>query len=125
MPDYQSPLTVAICRNTMRYYARAWPPVASKRQMKRALLVIIVVALYILHQDVWFWRTASPLVFGFLPIGLFYHACYTLAVSACMWALVRYAWPSHLESEVEGGSRKAQVGPPAGEESKLEEGQAR
>ena len=54
-------------------------------------------ALYALHQDVWFWREARPLVFGFLPIGLFYHAAYTIAVSALMWVLVRTRWPAHLE----------------------------
>ena len=42
---------------------------------------LIVAALYALHQDVWFWREARPLVFGVLPIGLFYHAAYTVAVS--------------------------------------------
>ena len=42
--------------------------------MKRILLVVAVVALYALHQDFWFWRTAHPLVFGFVPIGLFYQA---------------------------------------------------
>ena len=40
---------------------------------------------------------ATPLVFGFLPIGLFYHGCYTIAISLLMWALVKFAWPSHLE----------------------------
>ena len=54
-------------------------------------------ALYALHQDFWFWRDARPLVFGFLPIGLFYHAAYTLAVSVLMWGLVRTHWPAHLE----------------------------
>ena len=54
-------------------------------------------ALYALHQDVWFWREARPLVFGFLPIGLFYHAAYTLAISALMWVLVRTHWPAHLD----------------------------
>lgn len=56
-------------------------------------------ALYLLHQDVWFWRTAQPIVFGFLPIGIFYHVCYTLAVVILMIALVRFAWPAHLEQE--------------------------
>ena len=69
--------------------------------MKRAILVITVLAFYVLHQDVWFWRTASPLVFGFIPIGLFYHACFTVAASLLMWMLVKYAWPSHLEEEIE------------------------
>ena len=54
-------------------------------------------ALYALHQDLWFWREARPLVFGFLPIGLAYHAAYTLAVSTMMVWLVRTHWPAHLE----------------------------
>jgi hypothetical protein len=65
--------------------------------MKQFLLVIAILALYLLHQDFWFWRTAAPIVFGFLPIGLFYHVCYTLAISALMWLLVKHMWPSHLE----------------------------
>jgi hypothetical protein len=72
--------------------------------MKRALLLIIVGALYVLHQDYWFWRAAKPLVFGFIPIGLFYHACYTVVTALVMWMLVRRAWPSHLEEEIEHGS---------------------
>jgi hypothetical protein len=54
-------------------------------------------ALYALHQDVWFWREARPLVFGVLPIGLFYHIAYTVAASALMLVLVRWYWPAHLE----------------------------
>ncbi len=68
--------------------------------MKRALLVIIVGVLYVLHQDFWFWRAAHPLVFGFLPVGLFYHACYTVATVLVMMLLVRIAWPSELEEGV-------------------------
>ncbi|HMV85376.1 MAG TPA: DUF3311 domain-containing protein [Blastocatellia bacterium] len=67
--------------------------------MKQFLLTLAVAALYILHQDFWFWREARPLVLGFLPIGLFYHLIYTLAVVALMWLLVKFAWPSHLETE--------------------------
>lgn len=69
--------------------------------MKRILLVIAVVALYILHQDIWFWRTAHPMIFGFIPIGLFYQGCFSVAASLVMWLLVRFAWPSELEREVE------------------------
>jgi hypothetical protein len=65
--------------------------------MKRPLLVAAVIALYLLHQDFWFWRASAPLAFGFLPIGLFYHVCYTLVISVLMWLLVRHTWPSHLE----------------------------
>jgi len=69
--------------------------------MARILLVVVVVALYILHQDFWFWRTAHPIILGFIPIGLFYHAAFSVAASLVMWLLVKFAWPSHLESEVE------------------------
>lgn len=68
--------------------------------MKSILLVVAVAALYILHQDIWFWRS-SYLVFDFIPIGLFYHAVFSIAAALLMWLLVTYAWPSHLEREVE------------------------
>ncbi len=69
--------------------------------MKRTLLAVAVLALYVLHQDIWFWRTAHPLVFGFVPIGLFYQGCFSVAAALLMWLLVKFAWPSHLENEVE------------------------
>lgn len=69
--------------------------------MKRILLVVAVIALYALHQDFWYWRTPYPLVFGFVPIGLFYQACFCVAASLLLWALVTFAWPAHLESEIE------------------------
>jgi hypothetical protein len=72
--------------------------------MKSILLVVAVAALYILHQDIWFWRS-SRLVFGFVPIGLFYHGLFSVAASLLMWLLVTYAWPSHLEYEVEQTKR--------------------
>lgn len=68
--------------------------------MKSILLVVAVAALYILHQDIWFWRSPH-LVFGFIPIGLFYHGVFAIAAALLMWLLVTYAWPSHLEEEVE------------------------
>jgi hypothetical protein len=71
----------------------------------RILLVLAIAALYLLHQDFWFWRTAHPLVFGFLPIGLAYHALYCLAASLLMWMLTRIAWPAHLESSDPSGER--------------------
>jgi hypothetical protein len=61
------------------------------------LAVCAAAALYVLHQDAWFWHSARPLVFGFLPIGLFYHAAYTVACSLLLWLLVAAAWPDHLE----------------------------
>jgi hypothetical protein len=72
--------------------------------MLRPWLVLLVLTVYVLHQDIWFWRQARPLLFGFVPVGLSYHVLYTLAVSFAMWLLVRCAWPGHLEPE--GGARE-------------------
>ena len=64
--------------------------------MRIVLLAALVVALYALHQDLWFWRDPR-LVFGAIPIGLFYHALYCVACTGMMWALVRFAWPAGLD----------------------------
>jgi hypothetical protein len=61
------------------------------------LAFFFVLAFYVLHQDVWFWTTARPLVFGFVPIGLFYHAAFTAACAGLLQLLVTIAWPAHLE----------------------------
>jgi hypothetical protein len=74
--------------------------------MKRILLVVAVIVLYVLHQDIWFWRTPYPFIFGFMPIGLFYQGCFSIAASLLMWLLVKHAWPSHLEQEVEESERE-------------------
>lgn len=69
--------------------------------MRGMLLAAVVVVLYALHQDSWFWLEARPLVFGFVPVGLFYHACYTVTAALLMWILALYAWPLHLEQDAE------------------------
>jgi hypothetical protein len=90
----------------MHCYVQTGPAVSTEKQMKRILLVAAVAALYVLHQDIWNWRTPYPLVFGFFPIGLFYHACFAVAASLLMWLLVTFAWPAHLEREAEGAARE-------------------
>jgi hypothetical protein len=74
---------------------------------RRWALSVAVVAFFALHQDVWFWRTARPLLFGFIPVGLAYHAFFTLAAALLMAVLVRLAWPGRLEAEVERRSTGA------------------
>ena len=69
--------------------------------MRRSVLLgLAVLALYAVHQDFWFRDVARPLVFGFLPIGLFFHVVLCLAIAGLMWVLVRYAWPVELERAV-------------------------
>jgi hypothetical protein len=72
--------------------------------MKTLALCALALLYWLLHQDLWNWRAARPLLFGFLPPGLSYHALYTLGVSALMALLVRTAWPTELEREVESSA---------------------
>ena len=62
----------------------------------KLLLTLLVLAVYLLHQDFWNWKK-TDLVFGFLPIGLAYHAGYSILASITMALLVKFAWPKHLE----------------------------
>ena len=72
---------------------------------RHVLLTVATIALWALHQDIWFWRTARPLVFGFLPIGLFYHACFSVAAALLLGSLVRWAWPGHLDDGIDDTTR--------------------
>lgn len=57
----------------------------------------LVVAAAILHYDFWYWDDES-LVFGFMPVGLAYHAGISL-MAGLAWALVVHrAWPDQVEA---------------------------
>ena len=64
----------------------------------KILLALLTVALLVLHQDLWNWTTADPLLSGFMPIGLWYHALFCVAASALLALFVAVAWPTHLEN---------------------------
>lgn len=66
--------------------------------MKKYLLGFLVFGVYLLHQDCWNWKKIEPMVFGFLPVGLAYHAGYSLLAAVTMAVLVKFAWPKHLEA---------------------------
>ena len=69
------------------------------------LIWILVVLMLILHHDFWYWDDPT-LVFGFLPIGLFYHACLSLAAAAVWLIAVTFAWPKNLELDSDSDQRK-------------------
>ena len=73
--------------------------------MRYVGVAFVTALVYAAHQDFWFWRSARPLVFGFLPIGLAYHAFYTLAISLLMLYAVRRHWPGHLDDADPRGPR--------------------
>jgi hypothetical protein len=71
--------------------------------MHRVRWILLITGLYIFHQDAWNWGAVTPLAFGFVPPGLWYHAVYTVVVAAALGWLVRDAWPEHLD---DGGEKK-------------------
>ncbi len=66
----------------------------------RKLTIFLIILLAIVHQDFWLWNDSS-LVFEFMPIGLAYHALYSLACGI-VWALaVKFLWPSQMISQAD------------------------
>ncbi len=68
---------------------------------KAVALSLLILTVYVLHQDFWNWKRVHPLAFGFLPIGLAYHAAYSVLAALMMAVLGSLIWPKHLET-VEG-----------------------
>lgn len=60
-------------------------------------ILLVGILLAILHQDFWLWDDGSVL-FGFLPIGLGYHAAYSIVVALYWWWVVRTVWPADSET---------------------------
>jgi hypothetical protein len=80
--------------------------------MKKWLLTSLAIAVYLLHQDYWNWKKIEPLLFGFLPIGLAYHAAYSLVAAGLMALLVRFAWPRELDELEQDAPRRPADAPP-------------
>ena len=66
------------------------------------LLYVVIVIVYLLHNDLWFWDDPT-LILG-IPVGLFYHALYCLAASVMLFLLIKFAWPQFVEEvDKDGG----------------------
>ena len=55
-----------------------------------------IAALAVLQQDFWFWSDPRT-VLGFLPIGLLWQMGISLGAGLGWYAVVRWAWPEHVE----------------------------
>ena len=69
----------------------------STRRAGPLIIAGLVLLLLILHQDNWFW-TDNTLLIGFMPIGLFWHACISIAATLTWFLATKIAWP-HAEVE--------------------------
>lgn len=80
-----------------------------KKKSPLAFLVWgLVLLLLIIHQDNWFWDD-NTLVFGFMPIGLLYHACISIGAATTWYLATLFAWPEELEEDPTGQALKAEA----------------
>ncbi len=76
---------------------------STSRQYKRiggvtvVLLVLGFIGVILLRNDFWNWHSAKPLLFGFIPVGLWWQMGVSLCASLFMALCVKFAWPGHLE----------------------------
>jgi alpha-D-ribose 1-methylphosphonate 5-triphosphate synthase subunit PhnH len=75
---------------------------------KRYAIAAAAVLLAILHQDVWLW-TDTKMVFGFIPMGLAYHAVYSIAAAALGALAAYHAWPHALEAFADAPVQSSEV----------------
>jgi len=72
------------------------------------VIVFLVVLLLVLHQDNWFWLDGR-LVFGFIPIGLFWHACISIGASLTWFLASKIAWPLDVPTDPPAPSHSAGI----------------
>ena len=96
--------------------AERHPSSSRPRRPRSALAVLLLtlaaVAVWILRHDYWNWNTPYPLLFGFLPVGLWWQGLVSILAAVLLALMVRFAWPQELEDEIdrqmkdEGGGMK-------------------
>lgn len=59
--------------------------------MKRLVYAIIII-MVCFHFDFWNWDKIHPIVFGWIPIGLFYHIAYCFLFMGVIHLLNRFCW---------------------------------
>ena len=62
----------------------------------RKVVTILVIVLAIAHQDFWLWND-DTLILKFIPIGLAYHALYSICCAVVWGMAVKFAWPAEIE----------------------------
>ena len=64
---------------------------------KRFIVYGLAAAMFILHQDFWFWTDRS-LVWGMMPVGLAYHMGFSICTAILWFMAVHWAWPHDIEA---------------------------
>ncbi len=66
-----------------------------KFKVRLALVAVIVLVMFILHNSFWLWGLDDrvPLLFGFMPFAFSFYAGYTILAVIAMRAIITLAWP--------------------------------
>lgn len=72
-------------------------------------LVLVFLGVVVLRHDFWNFRTPHPLLFGFLPVGLWWQAMVSILAACMLWLMVRLAWPQHLEDDALNAEHRRQA----------------
>ena len=84
-------------------------PAARRRPRSKSVLVLLALAAVvglILRHDYWNWDTPYPLLFGFLPVGLWWQGLVSILAAVLMALMVRFAWPQELEDDALAAEQK-------------------
>jgi len=67
----------------------------------KPLIYLLFLLMLVLHQDSWAWDDQS-LVLGFLPVGLAYHAGFSICCAILGGLAIKHVWPHELEAFADG-----------------------
>lgn len=64
----------------------------------RYIIAGLVLLLIVLHHDYWNWDNRN-VVFGYIPVTLFYQVCISVGASATWWLATKIAWPAEIAED--------------------------
>ncbi len=66
-----------------------------KFKTRLALVALIVLIMFVLHNSYWLWSLDSrvPLLFGFMPFAFSFYVAYTFLAVLAMKVIIDLAWP--------------------------------
>ncbi len=65
----------------------------------------VIAVLAVVHYDFWYWNDDS-VVFGFMPVGLWFHALISLLAGIAWAGVVAFAWPTWIEEWADADSEE-------------------
>lgn len=78
-----------------------------------------IVILAIAHYDFWYWDDRT-LLFGFMPIGLFYQGMISLLAGFGWFMVVKFAWPTAIEEWADEPTAQSAEGSAGDDEERRE-----